>query len=49
MGKLKVKEAGMAGEPTAALHFTGVQRAASVGAPPTIPAQLFRLSGYTVG
>ena len=39
----------MAGEPTAALRFTGVQRAASVGTPPAIPAQRFRSSGYTAG
>ena len=31
----------MAGEPTAALRFTGVQRAASVGAPPAIPATVY--------
>ena len=31
----------MAGEPTTALRFTGVQRAASVGAPPAIPATVY--------
>ena len=31
----------MAGEPTAALRFTGVQRAASVGTPPAIPSRSF--------
>ena len=37
----------MSGEPTAALRFTGVQRAASVGAPPANPSQVLRSSGYT--
>ena len=36
----------MAGEPTAALRFTGVQRAASVGTPPVIPSALSFI-GYT--
>ena len=44
---LNVKGEELSGEPTAALRFTGVQRAASVGAPPANPSQVLRSSGYT--
>ena len=38
----------MAGEPTAALRFTGVQRAASVGAPPAIPATVYSFVHWAI-
>ena len=41
---LNVKGEELSGEPTAALRFTGVQRAASVGAPPANPSQVLRSS-----